>query len=728
MMNKNPLLKGGLYRKAILLVLIVGIVMSIFMLPASADAISQDPYDTYTYWTAPGGKKDVSSAPMYEYAKTITGADIGTTAFSEPSDVFIDNKGLIYLSDKNNGRVIVINPDYTLNTILEKLQYNGEELDMTGLSSVFVTEKGDIYIADTENGRVIITDLKGTISNILYLPDDDVIPKDFIYKPEKIAVDSKGYTYILSNGSYYGAVLYNDKLDFSGFYGANSVSGSILDIFSRIYELYIMSDEQLANKEKVLPYCFTDIAIDGTDFIYTATSPSSENVTNTGQLKKLSPGGTNVLKNKTTTTVTSAESFNFADGLGMKYPNLQGSYSWRTSYIISMDVDSYGYMYGLCSEYGHVFIYDQECNQLTVFGGGLRAGTQKGTFANPVNIQVDDKTNDVFVVDKQLNSLTIFKETEYGALVKKAQALTNAGDYAEAEKIWNEVLTHDRNSQLAYRGLSRAALVNEKYDVTLEYAELGFDQDTYASAFTFVRNDYLTENFVWIFGLAIVLIAGVIVFFVYLKKKEKKLIKNPEVANMFNCMVHPFEGAQQIRYYNKGSAKLATIVLVIYFIATVCSEIYTGFMYSMIDKSNYSAAFSLIRTFGIVLLWTVVNWGLTTLFQGKGNMKQVYIVTCYALIPQIIGSVLNTILSNVLVPEEALIMTAVSTICLALTGIMLCVGTMTIHEFGFFKFLVMTLVIILGMLVCVFVIMMIFVLIQQLFTFIGTIYKEVSYR
>ncbi len=727
-MNKNPLLKGGLYRKAILLVMLVGIVMSIFMVPASADRISQDPYDTYTYWTAPGTKMDVSAAPMYEYETTITAADLGLTVFSSPSDVFIDDAGLIYLTDKGNSRIIVMNSDYSFKTIISEIKYKEETLTLSEPSSVFVTDKGDIYIADTENKRVVITNMNGVASNVLYLPKDDVIPSNFIYKPEKIVVDAEGYVYVLSNGSYYGAVMYDDHLAFSGFYGANSVSGSILDIFTRIYELYIMTDSQHENKEKSLPYCFTDIAVDADNFIYTATAPAQTDATNTGQLKKLSPSGINILKNKTTTTVSSAEGFNFSDGLGMKYPNMQGYYGWRTSYISSMDVDSYGYMYGLCSTYGHIFIYDQECNQLTVFGGGLEDGIQQGTFCKPVNIQVDDRTEKVFVVDQLLNSLTIYKPTKYGALVKKAQALTNSGDYVEAEKYWNEALTYDRNSQLAYRGLSRAALIKEEYETTLEYAELGFDQDTYASAFSFVRNDYLAENFVWLFGIAIVVIGGLIFFFVYMKKKEKKLIKSPAVSTMFKCVVHPFEGAQQVRYYNKGSAKLATVVLVLYFIVTVCSEIYYGFMYSMIDKSSYSAGFSLIRTFGIVLLWTVVNWGLTTLFQGKGNMKQVYIVTCYALIPQIISAVLTTILSNVLVPEEALVITAISTVCLALTAIMLCVGIMTVHEFGFFKFITMTIVIVLGMLVCVFVIMMVFVLLQQLFTFAGTVYKEVSYR
>lgn len=727
-MNKNPLLKSGLYRKAILLVMLVGIIMSMLMVPASAERISKEPYDTYTYWTAPGEKKDVSAAAMYDYETTITGADLGLSAFATPSDIFIDDAGLIYFTDKGNSRIVIMNSDYSLKKVITEIKYKNENLTLNEPSAVFVTKNGDIYIADTENERVIIANMNGIASNVLYLPDDDVIPSNFIYKPEKIVVDSEGYVYVLSNGSYYGAVMYDDSLAFSGFYGANSVSGSILDIFTRIYELYIMSDSQHENKEKTLPYSFTDIAVDKDNFIYTATAPAQTNVSNTGQLKKLSPGGINVLKNKTTTTVKSAESFNFADDRGAQYPNMQGNYDWRTSYITSMDVDSYGYMYGLCSTFGHVFIYDQECNQLTVFGGGLEEGGQQGTFRKPVNIQVDDKTEKVFIVDQLLNSITVYKPTPYGSLVKKAQALTTAGDYVEAEKYWNEALTYDRNSQLAYRGLSRAALIKEEYETTLEYAELGFDQDTYASAFTFVRNDYLTDNFVWLFIVAVALIGALIFFFVYMKKKEKKLIKNPAVSTMFKCVVHPFEGAQQVRYYNKGSAKLATVILVLYFIATVFSEIYYGFMYNMIDKSTYSAAFSLIRTFGIVLLWTVVNWGLTTLFQGKGNMKQVYIVTCYALIPQIISAVLTTILSNVLVPEEGLVITAISVVCLALTAIMLCVGIMTVHEFGFFKFITMTIVIILGMLVCVFVIMMVFVLLQQLFTFIGTVYKEVSYR
>lgn len=34
-----------------------------------------------------------------------------------------------------------------------------------------------------------------------------------------------------------------------------------------------------------------------------------------------------------------------------------------------------------------------------------------------------------------------------------------------------------------------------------------------------------------------------------------------------------------------------------------------------------------------VALWVLANWCLTTLFDGEGTLKDVYIATCYALTP-----------------------------------------------------------------------------------------------
>ncbi len=726
-MNKNRFNKGASSRIVAFLLMLV-IMMSAFAVTASAEPIQKTPYDSYVYWTAPGTNWSVSSTPMYEYKATIDSASLGITSLKDPSDIFTDSKGLIYVMDGGNGRLVVINPDYTLNSIITDLKYGDETLDFTDAQGVFVTPDQKIYIADTENARVIITNLEQQVLDVLLLPEADVIPESFNYRPAKIAVDSNGFTYILSDGSYYGAILYKPDGSFSGFFGSNSVKGSILGVFKKIYEMIFVTDEQKMNAEKALPYSFTDIAVDEDNFIYTATGAVSVFVSNIGQLKKLSPGGTNVLKNKTATDVVSAEQTNFSDGSGVRYSKNTGQYSWRVTDLGSMDVDKYGYMYGLCKAYGHIFIYDQECNRIGIFGGGAGNGTQEGVFTRAVAIHVNDLNQDVLVVDTIALTITVFSETEYGALVKQAQHMTTEGDYVDAKPYWEKALSYDRNQQLAYRGLARAALIEEEYETTLHYAKLGYDQDTYASAFVYVRNDYLARNFLWIFGIAALLVGGLIAFLVYSNKHELKLIKNEKVGTMISCVFHPFEGAKQVRYYNNGSTTLATILLVVWFLTTVISEMYKGFMYNLFDKSSYNAAFSVIRTVGLVLLWSIVNWAMSTLFQGKGKIKHVYIMTCYALLPLIVNNVLTTLLSNVLSPEEALAITAISVVCTALAAIILCVGVMTVHEYGFFKFLGMTVVVIFSMLVAIFVILMIYVLIQQLVGFVATIYKEVTYR
>lgn len=725
MIKRNKPFKALCRLTAFLLVVLM--LTSVIGVTASAEEIEVNPYDTYTYWTAPGGRGSTSSTAMYEFDRIVSAADLGLTAFKDPKDVVTDKNGNVYIMDSGNGRVVVLNPDYTLKTVIDNLTKDGAALNFTAAEGVFVTKDGKIYIADTENARVIVTNINKEVLDVLTLPDADVIPEDFIYAPCKIAIDSNGYTYILSKGSYYGALLYKPNGEFSGFYGSNSVKTSILGVFQKIYELFFLNDAKKASRVTKLPYSFTDITVDDSDFVYTSTGATAELSTSMGQLKKLSPGGTNILKDKTTSTVSSAESKNFSDTWGLSVLTVN-SRKYRVTDMYTMDVDRDGYMYGFCRTMGHVFIYDQDCNLLSVFGGGVAGGNQEGTFTRGNSIQFNDKNNDILVIDNANLNLTVYKETEYGVCVKKAQKLTNSGSYVEAKPYWEQALEMDRNSQLAYRGLARAALIEEDYELCAEYAKLGFDQDTYASAFKYIRNGWLSDNFVWVFALAVLAIGGLIAFLIYSNKHKVKLIKNPKVEAMFHSVVHPFEGAGQIRYYGQGSAALATVCMVLFFLTSVISDMQYGFMYKMFDKSSYDVTFAIIRNFGLVLLWTVANWGMSTLFEGKGKMKDVYIVTCYALIPLIINNVALTVLSNVILPEEALILSAINFVCTALAIIMLSVGIMTVHEYGFFKFLVMTLIVVFAMLVVVFVLLMIFVLLQQLTGFVSTLYNEIIYR
>ena len=702
--------------------------------PASALEIQTQPYDSYTIWTGYGSMITASQRPAYEYMTTINGHSLDISSFKEAFDICTDKEGNVYIMDTEGGRVIVLNPDFTLKQEIKDLTYQGNPVTIVGARGIYAHTDNRIYIAVTEpdalngetHGRVVVCEKDGTVVDFLDLPDADVIPSNFQFKPKRIAIDSKGYKYIVSEGSYYGAILYGPDNEFISFYGSNTVTVSLSDAIGKLFDMLFSSDIKQENDLKSLPFQFTDIAVDDADFIYTATGATSVYKTDAGQLKKLSPGGVNVLKDKTGKTVSSSNSLQFSDAFRSVRTGQEGKTN-RSSSLSSLTIDKRGFMYTSDEEYGRVYIYDQNCNPLAVFGGGTGAATQKGMSSTVASLALG-KNNEVILLDRVRGEVQVFKPTEYGKLLLDAQEMTLTGAYIEAKPLWDKVLKLDRNCQLAYRGLAKAALIEKDYNLACEYSRIGIDQDTYASAFEYVRTDMLTESFTGIFIVAVILVAGLGAVVIVCRKKQIKLIRNRQVILMFQSIVHPFQSFNKIRYEGEGSMWLASIILVFFYIGNFVQSVYSGFMYHVFDKTTFNSLIVLLGSVGLVLLWVVCNWGMSTLFEGKGKAKHIYICTCYSLIPYTAYLFIYTLLSNFVVPDEALILTVIYYVCFGLTAIMFCISIMTVHEFGFGKFVGITLISVVAMLVVVFIMFMILILAQQFSSFFETIYNEVKYR
>ena len=137
--------------------------------------------------------------------------------------------GITYLLDGGASVVRMFDKDYNL---LGQFSFVVDENDnnyyFDKAKGIFADTDGNIYIADTNHARVIKCDSSGRLIRLYNLPDSHLIPDGFNYQPIKVAVDHKGYVYILSNGSYYGAILYSPKDEFLGFYGSNDVPATII--------------------------------------------------------------------------------------------------------------------------------------------------------------------------------------------------------------------------------------------------------------------------------------------------------------------------------------------------------------------------------------------------------------------------------------------------------------------------------------------------------------------
>ena len=176
-----------------------------------------------------------------------------------------------------------------------------------------------------------------------------------------------------------------------------------------------------------------------------------------------------------------------------------------------------------------------------------------------------------------------------------------------------------------------------------------------------------------------------------------------------------------------GSVVIATILLALFYIISAISDVASGFAYNSFDASSYNSFFVLLRTIGLVGLWVLSNWLVCVLLGGIGKLKEIYIVTCYSLVPLLFSQVLSIVLSNILVPDEFVFVTIFSTICLVYTFFMLAMGIMKIHDYSFGKFLATTVLAIASMLIIVFLLFIIFMLAQQVYGWVLTVINELTY-
>ncbi len=703
--------------------IIISIFLIVFVL-ANMFSVSAASSESYSRVDVQGGITEYRiSKEMYEVTDEIKASDLGLqNSFEGITDIYSDDKGDIYLLCGEKSRLIWMNNDFSANREIAIVDSSGNPIDFSGARGIYCDTAGNIYIADTSNSRVLVASNNGVVTHTLLAPKSDLIPSDFVYQPITIEIDEQGYTYILSLGCYYGALMYTPDYEFMGFYGPNTVQSTALDMLSSLWDSLISSEKKKESSVKKLPYSFSDFAFDSDGYMVTSTGAVSNSIydaKNIGQIKKISHNGKNILfKRDLQGTSYSSTSVDFLESGNASAAGVQS--------LESVDVSKDDYIFGLDISHGIIYIYDSQCNLMSAFGGGFGRGEREGIFKNPVSLCLAGEK--LLVADKDKLSITVFESTEYGDLIRKAQSLYINGDYNEANEIWKEVLSLNRNCQLAYRGIAMGYYNNGDYKAALEAAEIAADYSVYDMAWQEIVSQFVAKYFVVIVLVVVAIIAAIIFVALKLKKSNKKLINNPKLKLFFNAPFHPFNSFDDLKYKKMGSMKIAIGVLVLFYVASVLNVTSSGFLYSNTLLRNYNSLYTIAGTFGLVILWSVSNWLVCSMFDGKGNFKDVFIGTCYSLLPWVVFQFIKMILSNVLPLSVAGIVTGLGTVMLIYTFFLLSIAMMKVHEYDFFKFLLTGLVVAFFMILIVFILIMCAILIAQFWTFLASIYEEVAHR
>ena len=611
----------------------------------TASAATQVPFESYTYWEdISTERKAVYSRPMYEVDKVLDALSLGIEPFTTINDVYSDDKN-VYILD-NNSRIVMLDKKYNLLKEIGAItDAEGNTYNYNGAMSIYVHTDDTIFISDTENKRVLRINNEGVLIDLYGTPESSLIPESFVYKPLKAVMDSHGYLYVLSDGSYYGALLYAPDKSFTGFYGANDVTMGIASAIKNILERVFPNNAKKSASARTLPFSFVDIVIDKTDFIYTATG-KTDTYDRTGQIKKLNPGTGNNIFN--------SEEVNFVDD---KFNTTFNNGTQIEQDLVGLEVTDNGYVFCIESQFGRVFLYDKSCRMLTAFGGGIGQGQQEGTFVAATAIALND--TDVIVSDKLKNTITVFTPTDFGTKVMGLIDITLEGKYLQAEEGWKEVIALDRNFQPAYSGLARAELTNENYKEAMVLAKEGYDRETYELAFEYYRKNLLEDNFWVVFLIAVAVIAGFVAFYLFVIKKKVQIIKNKQVRLMFKTLIHPVLAFEEIKEKKQGSIVISAVLVALFYVTAVIQVLCGGFLFTQYDPATFNSLWVLARSAGLVVLWIISNWMICTLMQGKGTAREITIVTSYSLLPIIIERVLRIAFTNVLLPSEAMFLLSV---------------------------------------------------------------------
>jgi tetratricopeptide (TPR) repeat protein len=703
--------------------------------PLTASAAS---YSTYTY------DKDgfsMASPDAYTPESVVDSKSIGLeTALNSPTDIEVDDDGNVYIADPNNNRIVILNKYYKYkSTISTFVNDQGVSDSLNQAQGLFVWEgkvvnddggyedQKYIYVADTENARIVVFDGDGNYVRTLEEPSSDVFEDDEIYKPVALAVDSAGRIYVVSSTTYQGIISLTNDGDFSGYIGAIKASYNALEMIWRKFQ----TAEQRAQSETNTSVEYNNIAIDDEGFVYVTTNAIEtsdlESAINGGSsdyapVKKLNTNGDDIMRRNG--FFIPAGEIDFKSSVTSTDSTIAGPSS-----IVDVAVGPEGTWSIVDYNRSKIFTYNENGDLLYAFGD---MGTQMGNLQQIVGLVYQDEK--LLVLDKQTSSFTVYKMTEYGELLLNAIRHDNNRQYSLAADDWEAILQRNNNFDSAYIGLGKAYYRQGDWETAMEYFKIAYDTDNYSTSFGNYRKDWVSQ-YIWIIPIVVIVFCFLVYkFFKYAGKVNKRAATSgkkktywEELLYSMHLIFHPFDGFWDLKHEKRGSVRGAFTILGLAVLSFSYQAVGRAYIFN--PYGGYASVIGQISSLLLpILLGVTANWCLTTLFDGEGSFKDIFVAICYSLTPIILIVPITTLLTHICTSSEEGFINLLLSCCYVWVGLLIFFGMMVTHDYSLGK----NVITLLGTILCACVIMFVAILFSSLVikmvSFVSNIITEVTYN
>ncbi|TLS52611.1 hypothetical protein FE782_08215 [Paenibacillus antri] len=195
-----------------------------------------------------------------------------------------------------------------------------------------------------------------------------------------------------------------------------------------------------------------------------------------------------------------------------------------------------------------------------------------------------------------------------------------------------------------------------------------------------------------------------------------------------DVMLHPLEFFYDIQFVGRSKV-VAAIALVLLTVAVrVLSLTITGFSYQTREPYQISVVLQAVWIIVPWLTWAVANWGVSTIVDGEGKFVDVLSGSAFAFIPYVVFMLPIAVLTNVLSLSESMIVSGLTAAVYLWVVMLVLMKVKVVHDFELGKVVWISLLTIAGMFVVWFIGLLVFGLVNQAFSFVIGLYKELSFR
>lgn len=632
----------------------------------------------------------VRTQDAYLPDKTLTNLGLST-----PQDMMFGENDLLYIADTGNRRIMVYN---TVSGVVEQLITHP---DFNQPKGVFVSNRG-IYVADSTADTVFWFDING---NYIRQFDRPTTPSyaDPNYNPNKVVVDNRGNLYIYGEGVKDGIIQLSNTGEFLGYFTSNKVQ---LSLTQQIYKL-LFTEEQFENFASRDPQTFSSLFIDQNSMIYTTTMGTHRNA-----IKKHNTQGGNIFANSRTYALEDTTDI-YVDDQGIIYASMQ---------------------------VGTIFVYTADGDFIFNFGASNFVEGQinpdiSGLFTKLTSLAVDSKGG-IWALDDRKNFIQSFVPTEYALKIYQALNLYNSRQYDQSIEIWNEVLTLNQMSVIAHDNIAKTYLQQEKYEEAMYHFELAGNRPGYSEAFWEVRNIGIQSALgTLIIGLVAFLVlskslqivnhkTGKITLWMTPVKRffDKKLLK--DLFYIFRVMRHPVDSFYEIKRGHRATLLSAVILYIIFFLVYLNSSINNGFIYQFVAPEDMDLSAIIIGFFSITMVLVISNYLDTSIHDGLGGLKQIFIMFIYSMGPLMIAMLSTSMLSFVLTYNEAFFLNLLMIVGAGWSFINVFSGIIEIHDYTGRQTIKSLLMTVLFTVIIAVVIIILVMMWEQLYMFLEALIKE----